>query len=160
MLRPESDALLHLASALVLLCWSVAGSSAEVRGIDIMEFGIYELSRTRASGTEIALVERTDRVPAVLGSAFGVRYHIDGSPLGGEVTITVITKFPEGGLENPETREVRRQDRRDLTSAIGDVRFLGYALSKDWEVVPGQWAFELWSRDVKLAEKSFQLYAR
>lgn len=37
------------------------------------------------------------------------------------------------------------------------IEFEGYGLDFDWEVMPGQWTFEVFDGERKLAEKSFLL---
>jgi hypothetical protein len=154
-------------SILSALLWASPSPAAQVTNIAIIEYGLYELQRVQRAGddssaaadhtytTEIVLMEPTDRIPARLGAKFGLRYQVGGNPLGARVDITIITRFPEGGLEDPETATVREGDQREITSAIGDVRFFGFELSKPWELKPGRWRFELWSDGRKMAEQTF-----
>jgi len=155
---------------LVVLGWLAAAvlaapgaQGAEIEGIRIMEHGVYALRRVEPSAssgevTEIVLLESTNRVPAVLGTVFGLRYHVEGRPLGGRATITVLTRFPGEGLLDPDAEAPRASDRREVDVLLGDVRFHGYRISEPWELVPGDWAIELWSGEELMAQKTFTLH--
>lgn len=153
-----------------LLMTGVAAAQTVTR-IDVLDFGLYSATTNKqqaapgsAAGTmnivgNIAFYQHTDKVPARVGTRFGVKYAVVGSPDGAEVELQVVWRLPEPGLRNPKTGNVYRETHQTMTRVIGDrdnVR--GYSLDAEWELVPGNWTLELWSGDRKLASRTFTLY--
>ena len=40
---------------------------------------------------------------------------------------------------------------------VGDTDFLGYMFNNDFELVSGEWVFQLWYGEKKLAEEKFRV---
>ena len=135
--------------------------------IEIVERGIYGAEVTKveqapgtAMGTQntvanLKLISSTSTVSAQIGTRFGLRYRIVGSPNQAKVKLTIITRFPGKGLRNPKTGEQNSRDVALWDRNIGSVSYNGYRLDQDWELVPGTWTFEVWYEGRKLAEQSF-----
>src|SRR5262245_51701366 len=151
--------LLALAVAL-LAAWAGAGESAtaqvaRVDRLEVVDHGLFQLrtgERTAAPGTATGwataasaatLLERTDRVPARRGVAFGVRYIVAGSDTGIGVSLTVTWRFPEPGLKNPATGNVYRQQTTEIDARVGMPGASLYILEEDWEFLPGTWVVEV-----------------
>jgi hypothetical protein len=143
------------------------GQSPKVERVEIVEKGLYraETARTtQAAGTatgvqdelaNVKLVSDTTTIPARIGTRFGVRYRVVGSPARGSVKMTVIIRFPGEGLRNPKTGERTARDVTSWTRHIGGVTYNGYGFDEAWELVPGTWVYEFWHEGRKLAEQSF-----
>ena len=146
---------------------NACGQAAKVERVEIVETGIYRVEiakTTQASGTatgvqdelaNVKLVSSTTTVPAQLGTKFGVRYRVVGSPDRASVKLTVIVRFPGEGLRNPKTGERKAQDVTTWTRNIGAVTYSGYSFDEGWELVPGTWTYEILHEGRKLAEHSF-----
>jgi hypothetical protein len=160
---------------LVVVALAVLGGRAEAQqpridGADLIEFGLYESKRTgdkpdagTPSGSthivaEVAFYEATNRVPARLGTRFGIRYRIVGEPAGAQVPIRVVWRLPAPGLRNPTSGNVYRESVSDFAVPIGQAWMRGYGFDSNWELVPGDWTLELWSGARKLLTKTFTVY--
>jgi hypothetical protein len=139
-----------------------------VERIEITEFGIYDLKRTKtidapgtASGsmleTEGKLVQRTSVIPARLGLSFGYSYRIIGSPANGRVTLKDVNIVPEPGLRNPQTRNIIFREEVQVESTFKGVLGSDYSLGEELTLLPGTWIFQLWLGNRKLAEQVFTL---
>ena len=155
-------AVLALATAL-----NACGQAPKVDGIEIVETGLYRVEvakTTQAAGaatgvqdelSNVKLVSSTTTVPAQVGTKFGFRYRVLGSPDRASVKLTVIVRFPGEGLRNPKTGERKAQDVTMWTRNIGAVTYNGYSFDAGWELVPGTWTYEISHEGRKLAEHRF-----
>jgi hypothetical protein len=146
---------------------NACGQAPKVNGIEIVETGIYRVEiakTTQAPGTatgvqdeltNVKLVSNTTTVPALIGTKFGIRYRVVGSPDRASVKLTVIVRFPGEGVRNPKTGERKAQDVTSWTRNIGVVTYSGYSFDESWELLPGTWMFEVLHEGRKLAEQSF-----
>lgn len=144
--------------------------AADVSAVVITHYGTIQdkgVDRTvKAPGTisgrvtlmkDARLVEQTDRIPATMGTQFGVFYNVIGEPEGAKVPLTI--KFTTPGLRGPGAKEPRYVEQWEATSEIGEkVSWTYYAFEHEWELVPGTWTIELYYKDRKLAEQSFEVY--
>ena len=105
--------------------------------------------------SDLKLASSTTTVPAQIGTKFGVRYRVVGSPERASVKLTAILRFPGEGLRNPKTGERITQDVTQWTRNIGAVTYNGYSFDEGWELVPGTWTYEIWHDKRKLAEQRF-----
>ncbi|HZQ01606.1 MAG TPA: DUF3859 domain-containing protein [Reyranella sp.] len=157
-----------LAFGLLLLALAPA-KAQQVTGIEIIDPGIYSVhvtsSQPNANGIPAntsdseQLEFRATKVPMQKGVHFGFRYHLTGTPDGAVVPIRKVILFPPQGLTPPGKPTVR-QIERTLDRKIGETSYTDYSLDDPFELVPGQWTFQLWSGNRKLAEQSFTVVAR
>ncbi len=117
------------------------------------------------SGTEVIArtlpqsKQETTRVPARLGTKFGIKYVIQGVPKGDLVMLREVWRFPEEGLKNPGTGKTSREQAQGMVMEVtGHEIFAGWALLYEWELVPGVWTYELWSGDRLILSQSFDVY--
>lgn len=142
---------------------------AEVSGITINDYGIFELTLTSARPApqtsqgvakdvkKAVLKKQTDRIPAVKGSEFGVLFSITGSPP--QALVTITTRLLTPGLQAPSAQGVRYVEEWENQHPIGTKNeYKGFGFEHDWELVPGVWTIQLFHRGRKLAEKSFTVY--
>jgi len=147
----------------------MAGST--VTDVEIIDFGILsaQLDRTIEDKTLVQgahhtiksgrVLKSTTDISAKKGLKFGIRYIIKGFPIGSPVKISFVVLYPEPGLTNPVTGKTERQGMVSMVKKIGKVTTTGYLFNQDWEMVPGQWTFQIWHAGRKLAEKSFLVNA-
>ena len=150
--------------AALLLTSSVAWAQT-VRGIQIVEYGIYTADKgscqrdaqgiQRCNRTNVRHAATTTDVPAEIGVEFGLRYRVLGTPDGSKVSIKRVWLIPAPGFQAPgATQPLRRLERVDNT-AIGETNFVSYGFDDTWELVLGPWILEFWYGDVKVGEQRF-----
>lgn len=98
----------------------------------------------------------TDRIPATLGTSFGVQYIIWGAPRGSWVPLEMRTVHPP--LTNPATGRTTTQSVWQTEARVGDISGRIYTLEYDWEVVPGDWSFEIYYEGTLIEKQDFILY--
>lgn len=143
----------------------------EVESAQITWAGTYRVAKVReveeptapggrrfiSSGPEP--VSETTRIPAAIGTRFGVGFVLKGSPAGHVVAYRLGFRYPPQSLTNPETRTTTFEWKSPAYScAMEKPCFAGYPLSHPWELVPGEWTIEIWVEGRKLFEKSFELF--
>lgn len=145
-----------------------AAEAPRVDTIRILRFGEYHdtLVRTEqvpeaATGnwrvvTDVRLLQETDTLCARLGLNFGFEYVLEGHPAGTTVQVELITRFPEPGLVNEAGRRFLVNS-RPWPLTIGGYAFRSYLFEVAWEMVPGQWTFEIHHQGRKIGEKSFTI---
>ena len=159
-----------LAALLLMLTGGIA-SAQTVERIDLLDYGLYRATRTgdnaapgTATGTlhvvgDVTFYEKTTRVPARLGTRFGIRFVVVGSPAGQKVTLLQGWKLPPAGLRNPKTGVLYFEEGSPTVKTIGEPTMRGYSFDEPWELVTGDWTMELWSGNRKLLSKTFTVYA-
>jgi len=147
---------------------AVAQEKASVTGADITEAGIYSAAVVQktaepgvASGTNewlesFTLVRATTNVPARIGTRFGFRYTIRGTPSNAPVVLKMVGEHPP--YKNPESGTTQTRDEYELKSWIGRT-YTSYMFEQEWELVPGRFKFEVWHEGRKLCEQSFMVVA-
>jgi hypothetical protein len=139
-----------------------------VRSGEVTEFGIYSAEVVKkvpapgvATGTNEALssfklIQSTTNVPAKIGTRFGFRYRIKGSPTNAPIVLTMVGEHPP--YKNPKTGKSQARDEYQLESWIGET-YTSYLLENEWELIPGPFKFEVWHQGKKLCEQAFMITA-
>jgi len=153
----------------VALCGAgeAAAQKASVERIEILQAGLYTANVVRrdaspgtASGNT-AITEgtnfylQTTQVPARLGIRFGVEYRLIGSPEGERVQLRSVWRIPAPGITNPANGNTYRQSPRDFEALVGSRRTQGYGFDQAWEIVSGDWVYEIWDGSRLLMSKAF-----
>lgn len=173
--------IISLAVVFFVVSISSASIAAEVFGIIIQEWGIYNTEKVVKAVKEkrldpgkplyigdIKLLKLTYKIPARLGTSFGLKYSINGHPPGAQVYITQRWLFPYPGVKHPETGKLTRYYDETELIPIGHtiqgnylIAWSGVAMQKFTEaseLVPGKWTLQLWYDGRKLKEKTFTIY--
>lgn len=122
---------------------------AEVRVEGPVEYGIFTNQYQDFEAGERVLtrsnqdIQRTEQVPAKLGTKFGLRYRL-ASKREGDVPLTLLYLTP--GVVTPDGR---RHDKFEVQQKL--------VAGAPQEVVPGAWHFMVFQGDRKLAEQRFQV---
>lgn len=135
-------------------------SAVEITGYGLFE-GISE-RRTPYSGTSVAadnvrnveFIKFTQEVPGELKTNFGLQYVVNTTPKGSQFPVTQVIRFPEGGLRQPGGRLYKKSE-EDKKIQIGEPVLHGFGFDERWEIVPGEWVFEVWHRKAMLLRKTF-----
>ena len=155
---------------IIALCLTTQAfaTDMEIRGVEMKAYGVFvpkrtehrELARSNAPPSDEVdgyhFTRFTNEIPAALGKDFGVQYVVNTAPKGGEFRVTHVIKFPEGGLVQPNGR-VYTEERENLKIRIGMPTLHGYGFDESWEMVPGEWVFEVWHDNARLLHKSFTI---
>lgn len=159
----------YLSLSLLLLLAPLAARAADFRveRVDIVDTGIYSVevgeaildpnapTGTIAAPVTATLVESTTTVRGELGLEFGLRYVVVGEPSGAAVPLDLVIIYPPPGLADPADPEPLRESGFAREKKIGETVYLGYAFENPWEIVPGEWTFEIWFDGRKLASQTF-----
>jgi hypothetical protein len=147
----------------------VQAQSPQVERIAVFDAGIYcadtvqKVSDPTAPGgyrnvvVNQKLMRHTDQIPALIGTRFGMRYTIVGSPDGAPVDLRLVTRLPPPGLREPSGRVILVNE-YNYGSSIGTNGYREYHIEYDWEALTGVWVFELWANERKFAEQPFNLF--
>lgn len=156
--------------ALLVFALPSLGQSARIDRIDLLEAGLYRAERAGQMETpgsvtgsinrlsRVDFYELTSRVPAQVGIRFGVRFRVIGTPEKALVRLRTIWRLPGAGLREPSSGRVYRESDEDFTTPIGEPRLRGYGFDNDWELVPGDWAIEIWHEQRRLLTHTFTVY--
>jgi hypothetical protein len=109
-------------------------------------------------GATLEFAENTDRIPLHKGVHFGYRYWLKFAPEQARPEFKRVLTHPEMTL--PDGSKVIRSERVISKKAThGIVTAIdAYALSEDYELVEGEWTFQLWHGDKMLAEQNFTTF--
>ena len=102
--------------------------------------------------------KRTAEIPAVQGTAFGIRYQIVGSP-GEPVTVEEIIRHPP--MTRPDGTAIREERTKDHVApgdGVIDQKFF-YLLREPYEVVPGDWSLTVSIDGTTAIEQHFTIVA-
>lgn len=131
---------------------------ADVEVVGDVEYGVFTSQYQDFQPGERVLsrtaqpIERTDVVPAKLGTKFGMRYNLQGKTSEGS-PLTLLYLTP--GVVTPEGK---RHDKFVVVQklAVGapeDV--MAFQFTEHYEIVPGEWQFMVFQEDRKLLEQRF-----
>jgi Domain of unknown function (DUF3859) len=130
--------------------------------VEIVEFGTYAVTN-RINGERDAngergyvgahdLIKRTDQICARLKTTFAIEYMITSAD--DAVVVTVVTVFPPDGIVNDQG--VRLASNAQTTRrAVGERFIRSFTFDEPFEMVTGQWTFEIRHRDRVAATKAF-----
>lgn len=153
--------------AIFLTCMFLTPTYAQglrLHGVVVAEKGIY---RADASVVESAtgvrrvrnakLVQATTDIPARLGVRFGLRFALQGVPIGAPAKLELVTRFPRQGLvQHPGG--VVFEHRYVVEVNVGVPQYRDFQFDEHYELVTGRWVFEFWHSGRKIGEQRFCVY--
>ena len=109
-------------------------------------------------GPTLEFAEDTRRIPLRTGVYFGYQYWLrlppdEGKPVLKRVLIHPEMTLPDGSRVSRSERKLVKKATHGIVTAID-----AYALSEDYELVEGDWVFQLWYQDEMLVEAKFTSY--
>ncbi len=152
----------------VFMLFLGCATSGEVKEAKILKYGIYTatdeerveaqdtLSGKRKISSDFEFIDTTTQIPAILGTRFGFKYVIKGSPEGKKIDLRVTRTHPR--MKNPRTGKVSTVSKYNTNAKIGIPRYIGFAFDVEWELVPGEHKFKVYYKDRQLLEKAFTVY--
>lgn len=141
----------------------------------VFEYGIYNAQRkgrvlsslTTNTGKVVTkpvleLSETTDSIPLTIGTYFAYRYRILNLPKEEAkkpvVKLRKVLVHPEMTLPDGSTSTGWDRTAKGRTSAGQVIAFDGYVFNEDYELVEGDWTFQIWLGEQKLVEQTFTTY--
>ena len=138
----------------------------------VSQRGLYRLVRSGAvvdnpdtstskavSKPVIQLVKSTERIPLIMGARMYLQYRIWYLPdQPAWVDLRRVLKHPEmtspdGSVSTGSDFMLKRKV--SVNQLIG---YTGYGFDEDYELVEGDWIFEIWYQDKKMIEQTFTTY--
>ncbi|MFT6643817.1 MAG: hypothetical protein ACJAX5_001451 [Patiriisocius sp.] len=99
----------------------------------------------------------TNRIPMQIGTEFGIEYQINTKAKGQPINISTVIIFPDPGLKPPGGKTYKKSRETNRVS-IGKGHLHGYGFDEKWEMVPGEWTFEVWHKKARLVKRSFTVF--
>jgi hypothetical protein len=145
-------------------------SSIKLPHATILEYGIMEdiepakrvSTPFTASGfmkvsSNVRFVKETDQIPKTIGSRFGLRYSISGLPSqpGSDVSVALIHPTIQKREGTTTTGYEVQVGTQPVNGTI--MNYSGYSLDHDYELVSGEWTFEVRYKNQKLVSKTFHV---
>jgi hypothetical protein len=146
------------------------GVSKEPSG-RVLQWGIYTLLRggkvtddpktTTGKGVVEPVITRdreTDRIPLIKDKYMAYQYRLSNLPGKRTVKLRRVLKHPEFKLPDGATSTgsdfmiTRKLERGEVFA------YDAYALNEDYEMVEGEWDFQIWFEDKMLVEQTFTTY--
>lgn len=155
-----------LAFLLALTPFSSNATELLINGVELNGFGIFEATSSRVrnySGASVGadnvqnvrfVGDNTTDIPGVLKTNFGIQYIVNTTPKGAQFPVTQVIRFPEGGIRQPGGR-VHRKSEEKKKVRIGEPTLHGFGFDERWEIVPGEWTFEVYHKKALLLRKVF-----
>jgi hypothetical protein len=161
--------LLAVAFALFFAAPFAGNAAAQtVQRVDVSKYGTFfsekgideqptrqGIERQRVPGAKHLETART--IIAQIGTQFGFRYRLVGTPSGAPLPIRIVAKFPAPGVMGKNNPKPVLQDDYYEFAVIGREDFLTWTFEKRTDLVPGIWSFEIWSGNRKLADEKFNI---
>ena len=109
-------------------------------------------------GATLEFAEDTDRIPLRQGVYFGYRYWLKFPPDQQQVSFKRVLihppmTLPDGSVITRSERNIGKPTTHGIVTSID-----AYALSEDYELVEGEWVFQIWYQEKMLAEQTFSSY--
>lgn len=109
-------------------------------------------SRNHTLSTRFTLIQQTDRVPGKIGQKFGIEYKIK-SNITRDILVEQVWIFPKPITDEKgkEFKELRYK----MEKSTNDKTFSTYVMEKDYEVVKGEWTYQMFCDGDKIYERKF-----
>jgi hypothetical protein len=155
--------------ALLLTSGAAYTQTPQIERIRSTEYGIYTVDReiqgrdalgiNKAAASNVRHAATLRTIPAEIGTTFGFRYEVMGKPHAAPIELRQVVIFPSPGL-TPSFSSSSRSIIRDeflLQTRIGETSYAFYTLEDAFELVPGNWVFEIWQGNRRLAMQVFKV---
>ena len=107
----------------------------------------------------VELVKTTQRIPLIKGGQMYLQYRIWPLPAQpAYVDLRRVLKHPKMTLPNGSFSTGSDRMIKGKISSNQVIAYTGYGLDEDYELVEGDWVFEIWYQDKKVIEQKFTTY--
>ena len=152
---------------LLFTSYGAQAQTAKISDIEFTQYGIYTVDRqiqgrdalgiNKAAASNVRHAATMRAVPAQIGTTFGFRYKLIGTPPDFPVELRQVIIFPSPGLMPSPTFPPIMQDEFMLQTRIGETSYASYTLEDRFELVPGTWTIEIWYGSRMLGTQHFKL---
>ncbi len=110
---------------------------------------------------EPVLVRTTTRIPAKIGTWFGIFYQVRVPAGAGEIVLSHVTRSP--ALHLPDGTVKRSEERKATVGIKGShtantfASFMGFGFTEDYELVPGTWTMEVRFKGSVVCRQQFEV---
>lgn len=135
--------------------------------VEVESYGLYEISQvkevnndTYIAGSSLTagsyvLSEQTDTITAKVGTTFGASFKFSGLPTKQKIIFREVMKFPE--MTDPDTGMTQSYYESSREFKNGTRKYKGFTFEYDWELVKGDWIYQIYYQDTLLAEQAFKV---
>jgi hypothetical protein len=152
-----------------------ANTSSYVDGVlqgRVSQHGLYRLVRSgglvdnpntstgkTVSNAVIRLVKSTDRIPLLIGANMSLQFRLWYFPdQPAYVDLRRVLKHPAMTLPDGSVSTGSDYMMKERVSVNQVIAYTGYGFDEEYEMVEGDWIFEIWHEDRKLIEQKFTTY--
>ena len=104
--------------------------------------------------TGFTLIEQTDRIHGKIGQKFGVEFNMK-SNITKEILIEQVWIFPK--LITDDNGKTFNETRYMVEKYTNEKTYSTYTLEKDYEIVKGEWVYQMFYNGKKLYERKFYI---
>lgn len=116
-------------------------------------------TRKAIANPVIELVESTDRIPLIKGLQMHLQYRLWSLPdQPAFVDLRRVLKHPAMQLPDGSVSTGSDYMTKARVSVNQVIAYTGYGLDEEYEMVEGDWIFEIWYKDRKMIEQTFTTY--
>jgi hypothetical protein len=138
----------------------------------VSQHGLYRLVRSgglvdnqhtstgkTVSNAVIQLVRQTDRIPLIKGAHMSLQFRLWYFPdQPAYVDLRRVLKHPEMRLPDGKVSTGSDYMMKGKVSVNQVIAYTGYGFDEEYELLEGEWIFEIWHEDRKLVEQKFITY--
>ena len=107
----------------------------------------------------VELVRKTERIPLIKGVQMYLQYRIWPLPAQpAHVDLRRVLQHPEMKLPDGSVSTGSDYMIKGKVSSGQVIAYTGYGLDEDYELVEGDWVFQIWYQDKKMIEQKFTTY--
>ena len=107
----------------------------------------------------VELVRKTERIPLIKGVQMYLQYRIWLFPAQpAHVDLRRVLQHPEMKLPDGSVSTGSDYMIKGRVSSGQVIAYTGYGLDEDYELVEGDWVFQIWYQDKKMIEQKFSTY--
>lgn len=146
-------------------------TAAELKG-RVSQYGLYQLVRSGGlvdnehtstgktlSNAVIQQVRQTDRIPLIKGVQMSLQYRLWYFPdQPAYVDLRRVLQHPEMTLPDGTVSTGSDYMIKGKVRVNQVIAYTGYGLDEDYELLEGEWIFQIWYEDRKLVEQKFVTY--
>lgn len=137
----------------VIVEHGIYASADEVGGREVPETNMGYV-RTVDGEVRPELLEETTRIPAKVGTRFGIHFLFDCA---GPAKYPVTVRVHHPPMTNPRTGKTTTVEEWEMTGYPIIARFTGYLFEEEWEAVPGRWRIDLVVDGRVMASQKFRV---
>ena len=139
-----------------LACYPVFAKDYAVQA-ELIHSGIFQSDKIRTRwGVDlvenIEAVSGNKEIEGKLGVEFGILYELQGVHTRKKMKLKRVLRVPQPGLPEEGTELIDY-----VTLTAGKESYFGYGFDYSYEIIEGEWIFEIWYREKRLLLEKFSV---